>query len=165
MRRTAQPLFQGQMTLRVLLYLFLMKILPFASFKLQLSLKVYSGSRLFSSIATETRNSTQGKGRTKKFNSFPFQYHEEVVLKITNITNLGSGVGRKELADGSQWVVHVPYTIPDEEVRARVFRNHASYSEADLVEVIQSSPTRVQSSCKYYTQCGGCQYQVRMLKM
>jgi 23S rRNA (uracil1939-C5)-methyltransferase/tRNA (uracil-5-)-methyltransferase len=41
----------------------------------------------------------------------------------------------------------------------KVFRNHKSYSEADLVEVIVASADRVKPECEYFEICGGCQYQ------
>src|SRR5690606_11668612 len=42
---------------------------------------------------------------------------------------------------------------------ARVFRNHPTFSEADLVEVLRHSPDRVEARCPLFGQCGGCQYQ------
>ncbi|HEY5080234.1 MAG TPA: class I SAM-dependent RNA methyltransferase, partial [Opitutaceae bacterium] len=38
-------------------------------------------------------------------------------------------------------------------------RNHANYSEADLVEVLSPSPHRIQAVCPLFGRCGGCQYQ------
>ena len=90
----------------------------------------------------------------KNFVAEPFQYHEEVEFIIERLTNLGKGVGR---VDG--WVVMVPFVAPGELVKARVFRNFKNYSDADLVEVIESSPDRVKPRCSLYTDCGGCQYQ------
>ena len=52
-----------------------------------------------------------------------------------------------------------PFTIPGERVRVRVFRNFPSYSEADLVEVLEPSPDRVGARCSLFQICGGCQYQ------
>ncbi|MBR7105822.1 MAG: class I SAM-dependent RNA methyltransferase, partial [Opitutales bacterium] len=69
-------------------------------------------------------------------------------------TNLGSGVGR---IDG--WVVMVPYALGGERVKARIYRNHKNYSEADLVEVVRPSPDRVEPQCSLFGVCGGCQYQ------
>jgi 23S rRNA (uracil1939-C5)-methyltransferase/tRNA (uracil-5-)-methyltransferase len=57
------------------------------------------------------------------------------------------------------WVVMVPFALPGERVRARVFRNHKNYSEADLVEVLAPSPRRVAPRCALFGRCGGCQYQ------
>jgi len=90
----------------------------------------------------------------KNFVPEPFDYHQEVELIVDSLTNLGMGVGR---VDG--WVVMVPFVIPGERVRTRIFRNFQNYSEADLVEVIESSPDRVEPTCPLYRICGGCQYQ------
>ncbi|GAB5558840.1 MAG: 23S rRNA (uracil(1939)-C(5))-methyltransferase RlmD [Synoicihabitans sp.] len=57
------------------------------------------------------------------------------------------------------WVVMVPFALPGERVRARVFRNQKNFSEADLLEVLQASPDRVTPRCPVFGQCGGCQYQ------
>ncbi len=90
----------------------------------------------------------------KPFNDHPFAYHAEIELEITSLTNLGQGVGR---VDG--WVLMVPFALPGERVRARVYRNHKNYSEADLVEVLRSAPHRVEPRCPVFGTCGGCQYQ------
>jgi 23S rRNA (uracil1939-C5)-methyltransferase/tRNA (uracil-5-)-methyltransferase len=57
------------------------------------------------------------------------------------------------------WVVMVPNVIPGERVVARIFRNYRSYSEADLVEVVEASPDRIVPPCSLASECGGCQYQ------
>ncbi|NBB77972.1 MAG: TRAM domain-containing protein [Verrucomicrobia bacterium] len=90
----------------------------------------------------------------KNFVAEPFEYHEEIELSIESLSNLGMGIGR---ADG--WVVMVPFVIPGERVRARIFRNFQNYSDADLVEVLEASPERVEPECPLFTRCGGCQYQ------
>lgn len=88
------------------------------------------------------------------FHPHPFPYHHELELSIDTLTNRGVGLGR---TDG--WVVMVPFALPGEQVRARVFRNHANYSEADLVAVLAPSPERVDPACPLFGTCGGCQYQ------
>jgi len=90
----------------------------------------------------------------KNFREGPFAYHQEIELDITTLTNLGAGLGR---VDG--WVVMVPYALPGERVRAKVWRNHAQHSQADLAEVLTPSPQRVQPQCPLFGTCGGCQYQ------
>lgn len=124
-------------------------------------------------------------GRRKKDRAprdFPFPYHTEIELDITTLTNRGVGLGRVQLptpapksdslildtckpdtsthepGQGS-WVVMVPFSLPGERVRARVFRNQKNFSEADLVEVLTPSPGRVEPRCALFGQCGGCQYQ------
>ncbi len=90
----------------------------------------------------------------RNFTPEPFQYHEELELVIEDLTNLGQGVGR---VDG--WVVFVPFALPGERVRARVWRNKKNYSDADLVDVLEACDERVQPVCKLFGRCGGCQYQ------
>ena len=100
----------------------------------------------------------------KRFNDHPFPYHAELELEISTLTNLGVGLGRVELAgaadtENGRWVVMVPFALPGERVRVRVFRNHKNYSEADLVEVLRPAPERIAPRCPLFGTCGGCQYQ------
>ena len=99
--------------------------------------------------------------KKKAFNESPFPYHREIELTITTLTNLGLGLGRVALAEGGEpkWVVMVAFALPGERVRARVYRNHANYSEADLMEVLVASPHRIEPRCALFGRCGGCQYQ------
>lgn len=84
----------------------------------------------------------------------PFAYHEEVDLRIDALSNEGEGVGR---IDGR--VVFVPFTLPGERVRARIYRNDRNCSWADLIDVQEISLNRVQPVCPVYGICGGCCYQ------
>ncbi|HVZ65982.1 MAG TPA: class I SAM-dependent RNA methyltransferase [Lacunisphaera sp.] len=109
----------------------------------------------------------------RKFNDQPFPYHHELEMEIATLTNLGVGLGRVPLnelkADSLEpkattqppggWVVMVPFTLPGERVRVRVYRNHKNYSEADLLAVLKPSPHRVAPPCPVFGTCGGCQYQ------
>lgn len=104
----------------------------------------------------------------KRFNDYPFSYRQEIELEITTLTNLGIGLGRFTLppkdqtagdASETKWVVMCAFALPGERVRARVFRNHKNYSEADLIEVLRASPHRIAAPCSVFGRCGGCQYQ------
>lgn len=53
----------------------------------------------------------------------------------------------------------VPFALPGDRVKARVWRNDKNYSSADLVEIINPSPDRVEPECRLFGTCGGCQYQ------
>jgi tRNA/tmRNA/rRNA uracil-C5-methylase (TrmA/RlmC/RlmD family) len=123
---------------------------------------------------TVSAHSPVGK---KRFNDYPFRYHQEIEFEISTLTNLGIGLGRVALpepasavpvsenaaASGSAgktgWVVMCAFALPGERVRARVFRNHKNYSEVDLQEVLRPSPHRVPAPCVVFGRCGGCQYQ------
>jgi tRNA/tmRNA/rRNA uracil-C5-methylase (TrmA/RlmC/RlmD family) len=106
--------------------------------------------------------------KKKKFNDHPFAYHQEIELEIATLTNLGVGLGRVPLPgienpeskiENSGWVIMVPFALPGERVRARAFRNHKNFTEADLVAVLTPSPHRVEPPCPLFGRCGGCQYQ------
>lgn len=90
----------------------------------------------------------------RKFIPTPFAYHEEIELTIDSLSNQGDGVGRY-----GNWVVFVPYALPGERIRARVYRNDKNCSMADLAEVLEPSPHRVKPLCPLFGTCGGCQYQ------
>lgn len=92
--------------------------------------------------------------RPKKFVPEPYDYHEIVELEIISLSNLGAGIAKP-----NDWVVFVPFTLPGEIVKARVYRNEGNCSHADLIEVITPSPSRIEPQCKLFTRCGGCQYQ------
>jgi 23S rRNA (uracil1939-C5)-methyltransferase/tRNA (uracil-5-)-methyltransferase len=62
-------------------------------------------------------------------------------------------------AAAAGWVVMVPFALPGELVRVRVYRNHKNFSEADLLAVLRPSPYRVAPRCPLFGRCGGCQYQ------
>jgi 23S rRNA (uracil1939-C5)-methyltransferase/tRNA (uracil-5-)-methyltransferase len=110
--------------------------------------------------------------KNRKFNEHPFPYHQELELEVATLTNLGVGLGRVSLPvpqvsgpspqvspPAGGWVVMVPFTLPGEKVRVRVYRNHKNYSEADLVAVLTPSPHRIDPRCPLFGRCGGCQYQ------
>lgn len=90
----------------------------------------------------------------KGFIAHPYAYHHELELLISDITNLGVGIGRDQ-----GWVIQVPFCWPGEKVKVRIFRNHNNYSQADLVEVLTPSNDRIEPVCKLHGICGGCQYQ------
>jgi tRNA/tmRNA/rRNA uracil-C5-methylase (TrmA/RlmC/RlmD family) len=72
----------------------------------------------------------------------PPTWPNELTLTTGPPANGGSCVARHEGR-----VVFVRYALPGETVRARVVGNHGSYWHADVVEVIESSPDRIDSLC------------------
>jgi 23S rRNA (uracil1939-C5)-methyltransferase len=77
-----------------------------------------------------------------------------VDLKIEDIAFGGKGVGRLQ---GK--AIFVPYVIEGEIVSAEIVREKKQFAEADLVEVKERSPDRVEPQCPYFGRCGGCAYQ------
>jgi tRNA/tmRNA/rRNA uracil-C5-methylase (TrmA/RlmC/RlmD family) len=77
-------------------------------------------------------------------------------LTIDRLDALACGVG---LTDGGGVELRVPFALPGERVRVRVWRQRESTGEADLVEVLTPSPARVAPACVHFGVCGGCQLQ------
>lgn len=90
----------------------------------------------------------------KGFRDSPYPYHHELEILIESVSNLGIGIARDK-----GWVIQIPFVLPGERIRARIYRNHKNYSDADCLEVLEPSPHRVQPSCDLFGVCGGCQYQ------
>ena len=77
-----------------------------------------------------------------------------VDLKIEDVGFGGMGVGRE-----SGKAIFVPYTIEGEFVSAEIVREKKQFAEAELVNVREPSPDRLQPQCPYFGRCGGCAYQ------
>jgi len=81
------------------------------------------------------------------------------IVAITGIAVGGDGVGR--LSDGR--VVFIPRTAPGDRVKLRdgSFEGHRRFARAEVGDIIQPSPVRVEPPCPHYIQdhCGGCQLQ------
>ncbi|KAF8467507.1 S-adenosyl-L-methionine-dependent methyltransferase [Russula ochroleuca] len=92
----------------------------------------------------------------------PFGFREEVELTVSSISSSGEGLA---LAPSSKrpWVVVVPFVLPGEVIRARVYRHARMYSFADLISIeVPNSELRDMDRvrCKYFGTCAGCQYQM-----
>ena len=75
-------------------------------------------------------------------------------LKIEDIAFGGKGVGRE---NGK--AVFIPFTIEAELISAKITREKKQFAEAEIVDLRQSSPHRVDPPCPYFGRCGGCSYQ------
>jgi 23S rRNA (uracil1939-C5)-methyltransferase len=76
-------------------------------------------------------------------------------IEIQTLVFGGDGLGR--LPDGR--AVFVPFCLPGERVRIRITEEKARHARAELVEVLNPSPQRIQPRCLHFGICGGCQYQ------
>ena len=79
---------------------------------------------------------------------------DKITLTIHDIAFGGEGVGRVD-----EFVVFVPFVIVGETVEAEITEVKKNFARAKLLRVSVPSPDRVAPECRYFTQCGGCQYQ------
>lgn len=85
----------------------------------------------------------------------------EVEVEVLKLSSTGDGLARQP---GSKQIYVVPFAIPGDTVKVKAYRHlpKEGYTAADFISVVKPSPlrddTRIQ--CKYFTRCGGCQFQM-----
>jgi 23S rRNA (uracil1939-C5)-methyltransferase len=79
----------------------------------------------------------------------------DLTISLTAMAHGGAALGRDEQGR----VIFVPYAIPGETVRVRPTRGKQRYTHAELIEVLEPSPHRLQPRCPHYGRCGGCHFQ------
>ncbi len=67
--------------------------------------------------------------------------------------------GGRSLARVDGFVIFVPWAVPGDRVRARIYKKKKGYAEAAIEEVLEPSKLRVASPCRYFGTCGGCRWQ------
>jgi len=84
----------------------------------------------------------------------PFKIADHLTLTIQDIAFGGEGVGRAD-----DFVVFVPFVLVGEVVEVELTEVKKNFARAKLLQVVQPAPERVEPACRYFGQCGGCQYQ------
>ncbi len=79
--------------------------------------------------------------------------NDELILKITDVTNLGYGVAKY---NGE--TVFVRSSVTGEVVKAVIIKKYPSYAIAVLKELITASDVRCDNDCAVFPACGGCAY-------
>ena len=79
---------------------------------------------------------------------------DQITLKIQDIAFGGEGVGRVD-----DFVVFVPFVAVVETALVEITEVKKQFARAKLLRIKQAAPERVTPECRYFTRCGGCQYQ------
>ncbi len=77
-----------------------------------------------------------------------------MIVKVEKVVYGGKGLSR----DGSK-VIFTPFVLPDETVKVKPVKEKKGFIETELTQVIEESKFRREPLCKYFTVCGGCDYQ------
>lgn len=80
---------------------------------------------------------------------------ERISLHIDTLTSGGAGIGRSP--QGQAIFVHG--TAPGDDVVVEITHDKGNFAHAELREVLTPGSVRVEASCPYVGQCGGCQWQ------
>ncbi len=83
-----------------------------------------------------------------------FAIGQRLTLTVSDIAFGGEGVAR-----AGSFVVFIPFVALGEEVEVELTEVKKQFGRAQLLRVIQPSPDRVTPQCRYFGECGGCQYQ------
>jgi 23S rRNA (uracil1939-C5)-methyltransferase len=84
-----------------------------------------------------------------------------LTVKLEKLTYGGDALGRviDPLTETDRRAVFVPFGLPGETVRVRVIEQKRGHIRAELVEVLEPAPERIQPKCSHFGVCGGCAYQ------
>lgn len=82
------------------------------------------------------------------------QAGSRLVVRVIDIAFGGEGVARFH-----ELVVFVPFVALGEEVEIEITELKKRFARAKLIRVVTPSPDRVAPRCRYFGECGGCQYQ------
>ena len=61
--------------------------------------------------------------------------------------------------DNEDRPIFVPFGIPGESVNVEIEEQKAHYARANLLEVLEPSPSRIEPHCPHFGECGGCHFQ------
>ena len=75
-------------------------------------------------------------------------------LNIESLSHEGRGISHHD-----NKIIFTRGTLPGEKVIASRSLSRAKYEEADIVEILQPSPDRIEPKCAVYGICGGCSFQ------
>ncbi|MBX7169544.1 MAG: class I SAM-dependent RNA methyltransferase [Pyrinomonadaceae bacterium] len=79
---------------------------------------------------------------------------EEKVVKIEKIVPNGYGLA---FTDGL--TVFVSLAVKDDLLRVRIREKKGKVAFAEIIEIIEPSPDRIEPPCQYFGTCGGCDFQ------
>ena len=72
-------------------------------------------------------------------------------VKIEKLDNQGRGI-----AFVGGVITFIPNTLPSETADIRITKRSKKVNEGQVISLMEKSPKRVESKCKYYSVCGGC---------
>lgn len=82
-----------------------------------------------------------------------------VEIAIQRLSPKGNGIGIYQHPAGIEWTVEVPFAIPGDKVRTRIYKKRSALHQSFLEEVLIPAPNRRQPRCIHFASCGGCRWQ------
>ncbi len=79
---------------------------------------------------------------------------ETLELTIESLAYGGKGIAKVD-----DFVIFVKNAIPDQTVKALIYKKKSGFAEARPLEIIKESPDAVAPRCEHFAYCGGCTFQ------
>ncbi len=76
-------------------------------------------------------------------------------VKIEKLIYGGDGLARSE----NNKIVFIPHVLPNELVVCQTIEEKKDFLRSQIIEIIETSPLRVEPQCKHFYTCGGCHWQ------
>ncbi|CAG78461.1 S-adenosyl-L-methionine-dependent methyltransferase [Yarrowia lipolytica] len=107
------------------------------------------------------REERSDEGATERPEKELIHQKYEVEVSISGLGADGDGIAIEEREDGEKRVLVVPFALPGDKVKVRVYKKNLYFFQSEIVEVISKGDLRddALTSCKYFGECSGCQYQ------
>ena len=90
----------------------------------------------------------------KNTNLLNIKKNNKYVVDIIDYGSNGEGIAK---IDG--FIVFVPFTIVGERAEILIVQVRKDFAFAKVLNIIKSSPYRIEPKCEYFGKCGGCQLQ------
>lgn len=96
---------------------------------------------------SDTRNPREGSRSTSLVGS-------QIEVEIEKMAVGGAGLARH---DGL--VVFVDFAAPGDKLKVQITEHKKNLAFADIIEILQPGPQRIQPLCQHFGKCGGCSWQ------
>ena len=85
---------------------------------------------------------------------YPVQKGDEILVEISGLNHEGQGVGHYQ-----GLTVFVPFALPEDRVVIQIEEVKSSFARGKVLEFLNSTAYRIESSCACFEECGGCHLQ------
>lgn len=79
---------------------------------------------------------------------------EKVKIEIERLSFGGDGIGRHQ-----GLVYFVPFAAPGDHLLVQIIEKKKNFVRAEIIEIIEPGPSRIQAPCPVFGRCGGCTWQ------
>lgn len=84
----------------------------------------------------------------------PINIDEVYQMEVSGLSHEGAGIGRI-----NNFAVFVDKAIPGEEVLVKITEVKKNFGKGELIEILIPSEDRIEATCTWFNNCGGCQLQ------